>query len=283
MTVRTKLDIEWSENALERAKQYAAKLSIELQCLGYGVTDAPDYTRPFHHSIQFRGAVLGSVYVGTCPSRRADRDKNGKVVFSWMRRAGAHDIVLTEGSGDWIYLERLTKTVNRLDETLQKVLITAGRLQAADLARSIVEAGEAEAAEIAEFQELQAELVAVEAERDVAWRELNEANAKIDVLIETLEATRRERDELRGCEKHASPSTGLKLADVLRETVGRHGRRMVSEAQKVERLVTAVRTALYVINAQEVQACDQMAALRVVDELHAALDAVDSVEPEFFF
>lgn len=212
MTVRTKLDIDWSEDAIERAKQYAAKLIIELQCLGYGVTDAPDYTRPFHHSIQFRGALLGSVYVGTCPSKRADRDKNGKVVFNWIRRTGAHDIVLTEGSGDWIYLERLTKTVNRLDETLQKVLITAGRLQAADLARSIVEAGEAEAAEIAEFQELQAELEAVEAERDAAHRAVREASVKIDSLVQELETVRRERDEFRRWEK-----VRAKVAEQVRE------------------------------------------------------------------
>jgi hypothetical protein len=188
MTTRTKLDIAWPESARERAKLYASKLIVKLQCMGYGVLDAPDYTKTYRHSIEFRGVLLGEVYVETKPSRRAGHDEDGVIFFTWLRRSNAHPIILNESSGDWDFVKTLETTVQRVDELLRKVLIVGQKQQAADTV---------EAAEIVEFQELQAELESAEAQRDAAWRELKEANAKIDVLVETLAATRRERDELR--------------------------------------------------------------------------------------
>jgi hypothetical protein len=192
MTVRTKLDIEWSEDALERAKQYARKLIVELQCLGYGVTDAPDYTKTFRQTIEFRGTWLGEVYCGSRSSKRVGHERDGVVFFNWQRCANTHDIVLTEGAGDWNYLERFTKTVQRLDEILQSVLVSVQRQQEYDAIRDATEA-----AEDSKLQEVEVELQVVTTERDAARRALGLANAKIEQLIQELEAVRRERDELR--------------------------------------------------------------------------------------
>lgn len=205
MTIRTKLDIEWSGDALERAKQYAAKLIIKLQCLGYGVVGASDYNKTFHHTIEFSGTWLGGVYCGSRPSKRVGHERDGVVFFNWRRDANVHDIVLTEGSGNWNYLEHLTKAVQRLDEILKSVLVSAQHRQKADAIRDAIEA-----AEDSELHELQAELEVVTTERDAARRALGLANDKINVLIETLETVRRERDELRrwetACEKIAEQS-----------------------------------------------------------------------------
>jgi hypothetical protein len=160
--------------------------------LGYGVVNAPDYSKTFLHTIEFKGVQLGELHCGSRPSKRVGHERDGVVFFNWQRCANSHDIVLSEGAGDWKYLERFTKTVQRLDEILQVVLVSAQRQQKSDAIRAMVEA-----AEDSEVHELQAELEAVTTERDAARRALGLANDKINVLIETLETVRCERDELR--------------------------------------------------------------------------------------
>jgi hypothetical protein len=209
MTIRTKLDIDWSEDALERAKQYAAKLIIKLQCLGYGVTDAPNYNKTFQHSIEFSGTWLGEVYCGSRPSKRVGHERDGVVFFNWRRDANSHDIVLTEGAGNWNYLEHLTKAVQRLDEILQNALVSVQHRQEANAIRAMVEA-----AEDSELHELQAELEVVTTERDAARRALGLANGKIEQLIQELGTVRRECDELRRWENLREKTTQAREAEL---------------------------------------------------------------------